>query len=228
LQRGESCRVISTQLIEAGVDIDFPAVYRAIAGIDSIAQAAGRCNREGKRRQGEVWVFRPEQGVPDGWFLRMANLGEKILREHIDPLSSQAIKQFFGLRFDLEKEELDKHKIIKRFEESSKQLRFPFREIAEEFRFIEEIAVPIVVACRDDDCREVLRAAEYSESPGRFTRSLQKYTVSIMPWEIQAYEKAGVIRKVAGLFNVLEDEQIYDENLGILPIGSVDSRVFVY
>jgi len=228
LQRGERCRVISTQLIEAGVDIDFPAVYRSIAGIDSIAQAAGRCNREGKRREGEVWVFRPEQGVPDGWFLRMANLGEKILREQDDPLSPQAIKQFFGLRFDLEKEELDKHKIIRRFEESSRQLRFPFREIAEEFKFIEEIAVPIVIACRDDGCREVLRAVEYSEAPGAFARKLQKYTVSIMPWEMAAYEKAGVIRKVAGLFNVLEDEQIYNENLGIIPIGSSDNRVFVF
>jgi len=228
LQKGERCRVISTQLIEAGVDIDFPAVYRAIAGIDSIAQAAGRCNREGKRREGEVWVFRPEQGVPDGWFLRMANLGEKILREQDDPLSPQAIKQFFGLRFDLEKEELDKHRIIRRFEESSKQLRFPFRKIAEEFKFIEEIAVPIVIACRDDGCREVVRAVEYSEAPGAFARKLQKYTVSIMPWEMAAYEKAGTIRKVADFFNVLEDEQIYDENLGILPIGSVDSRVFVY
>ena len=228
LQRGEICRVVSTQLIEAGVDIDFPAVYRAIAGIDSIAQAAGRCNREGKRKGGEVWAFRPEQGVPDGWFLRMANLGEKILREHDDPLSPQAIKHFFGLRFDLEGELLDKHMILKKIEQSSKQLRFPFREIAQEFKFIEDFTTPIVIACREDGCRQLMKKAEYSETPGAFARKLQKYTVSIMPWDAADYEKAGMIRKVAGLFNVLEDEQMYDENLGVLPVNKADSRVFVF
>lgn len=224
---GEQCRVISTQLIEAGVDLDFPIVFRSIAGIDSIAQAAGRCNREGKSGKGEVWFFRPEQGVPDGWFLRMAALGEKVLREYEDPLSPQAIKRFFELRFDLEGEDLDKYRFIRRFEETAKQLRFPFKEVAEEFKFIEEQTVPIVIAI-DDECINLLRKAEYSQSPGQFARKLQKYTVNIMPWELQAYEKAGLVHKLAGLFNVLEDDYYYDQNLGLLPLGSVDNRVMIY
>lgn len=228
LERGEQCRVISTQLIEAGVDVDFPTVYRASAGIDSIAQAAGRCNREGKRNEGEVWVFKPEQGVPDGWFLRMANLGDKVLREYDDPMSPQAIKQFFEFRFSLDREQLDQHNILRRFEETAKQLRFPFKEVAEEFKFIDDVTVPLVIACRDDGCSDILRKVEYSKFPARFARSLQKHTISVMPWEMQAYDKAGLVSKVAGLFNVLEDEYYYDENLGLLPIGNVDTRLLVY
>ncbi len=60
LKNGEECRVVSTQLIEAGVDIDFPVVFRCISGIDSIVQAAGRCNREGRRENSTVYVFETE------------------------------------------------------------------------------------------------------------------------------------------------------------------------
>jgi len=226
LKEGKVCRVISTQLIEAGVDVDFPVVYRAIAGIDAIAQAAGRCNREGKREQGEVWVFFPEQGVPEGWFQRMATLGEKVLREYDDPLLPQAIKSFFTLRFDLAGEKLDELGIMKDFEECARELLFPFRGVAEKFRFIDNILVPVVIAI-DDECRDILGRAAFSTTPGAFARRLQKYTVGINPWEAEAYEKLGSIRKVAGLFNVMEEVQNYDGNLGLLPVKNLEEDIYV-
>lgn len=226
LAEGKTCRVISTQLIEAGVDVDFPVVYRAIAGIDAIAQAAGRCNREGIGGQGEVWVFIPEQGVPEGWFQRMAALGEKVLHKYDDPLSPQAIKSFFELRFDLTGEQLDELGILKDFEECASKLLFPFRDVAEKFRFIDDISVPIVIAI-DNECKDIIKKAAYSDNPGGLARSLQRYTVGITPWEAIAYEKAGGIRKVAGLFNVMEEVNNYDDNMGLLPLSNVETDIYV-
>ena len=97
LAQNLKCKVISTQLIEAGVDVDFPVVYRAIAGLDSIVQAAGRCNREGKlRNNGEVFIFSPEIGLPRGPFKQPAQITLNLIDTYPEKImKGETIRKYF-------------------------------------------------------------------------------------------------------------------------------------
>ena len=141
--------LVSTQLIEAGVDLDFPCVYRAMAGLDSIAQAAGRCNREGKLPQlGEVVVFRAEEGAPSGSLKQGQDISEEMLKAGLlgDPLSPSVFAEYFR-RFN-GKGAVDKHDITRLLTaESSNEnpLAIKFRTAAERFRLIDNQGVALIV-----------------------------------------------------------------------------------
>ncbi len=140
--------LVSTQLIEAGVDLDFPCVYRAIAGLDSIAQAAGRCNREGKLSFGEVVVFRAEEGAPNGSLKQGQDITEEMLKAGLldDPLSPSVFAEYFR-RFN-GKGDVDKHGIatLLTAEASNENpLAIKFRTAAERFRLIDNQGVALIV-----------------------------------------------------------------------------------
>ncbi|KJS17484.1 MAG: phosphohydrolase [Peptococcaceae bacterium BRH_c4b] len=220
LKKGEVCRVISTQLIEAGVDVDFPVVYRSMAGIDSIAQSAGRCNREGLRQTGEVNVFWPEKhGMPRGWLSRTASLGGIIFERHEDPLGLEAVNDYFTSLYDIDASELDKASILADIREQEKQLRFPLRTIAEKFKLIDDNANTVIIPW-DDACRKALAEAEHSQFPGAFARRLQRYGVGVFEKEFNELLELRALEAVAERYYVLREEvygRYYSQETGLNP-----------
>jgi CRISPR-associated endonuclease/helicase Cas3 len=221
LKNGDPCRVVSTQLIEAGVDVDFPVVYRSSAGIDSIAQSAGRCNREGLRESGDVYVFLPEKhGLPAGWLSRTATIGEGIFRRHEDPLSLNGVQDYFTDLYDLEGEELDNKRIMSEISEQERHLKFPFRGIAERFKLIDDQNTTAVIVPLDDECRKVLEEARWSRFPGKCIRKLQKYGVQVYEQEFREMNQLGILENIGGIFYVLQEgsyKTYYSLKLGLMP-----------
>jgi CRISPR-associated endonuclease/helicase Cas3 len=215
LDKGEPCRVISTQLIEAGVDIDFPVVFRSLAGIDSIAQAAGRCNREGKRETGQVFVFTPEAGVPAGHFRQTTQAAESVIRRYSDDvLSLAAVEDYFRLYYWAKGDALDEEGILAMLNAGCSKGDFPFKTIAEKFRLIKEYMKPVVIPF-DEQARELTRSIDFNKYPAGLSRKLQKYTVSIQPRHWDRLLSIGSISIKAGIFPVLVDEGLYEEDTGL-------------
>ena len=155
LLAGERVRLVSTSLIEAGVDISFPLALRAEAGLDQIAQAAGRCNREGELRGlGSVEVFASLDHSPPAEIEQRAAAGHAALRRHPDaPLSPKAIAAFFKelykvrgeAAFDRIKVEGRPFEVVKAFNAGASRCDFPFATVAAHFRMIEDMMVPIII-----------------------------------------------------------------------------------
>lgn len=219
LKNRKRCIVISTQLIEAGVDIDFPVVFRSSAGIDSIAQAAGRCNREGKQKTGQVYVFKPEEGLPRGWFSRMAQYGEEILSEYDDPLSPDAIEQFFRLRYGLGAN-LDENRIMENLIKGANDISFQFREIDEQFKLIKSPTFSIIIPF-NNEASQIIEEAKNSLYPGSYLRKLQKYSVSVYEYDLIKLKKKGVLTELCDnhfilTVNELDFQNVYSDKLGLV------------
>jgi CRISPR-associated helicase Cas3/CRISPR-associated endonuclease Cas3-HD len=145
LQDGLPCRLIATQCIEAGVDVDFPIVYRAFAPLDAIIQAAGRCNREGKLDSGQTFVFTPdcEGGLyPDGAYKQAANVTESLkdeLGEQFDLYNPKVIEQYYRRLYTVAAPE----QLAKELYQSIQDLSFP--QVAQQYRLIKNDMINIVV-----------------------------------------------------------------------------------
>ena len=145
LKDGQPIRVISTQIVEAGVDLDFPVVYRALAGLDSIAQAAGRCNREGRLTMGAVVIFSPPSKSPVGHLRQAATISERMLKNCAgDPLTPAQFNKFFEELYWLKGERLDDKNILDDLKDD--ECRFSFRTAADKFKIIDDAyQVPVLV-----------------------------------------------------------------------------------
>ncbi|MCO8145193.1 CRISPR-associated endonuclease Cas3'' [Rhodovulum tesquicola] len=234
LVAGLPVRLISTSLVEAGVDVDFPLVLRAAAGIDSIAQAAGRCNREGRLDgMGEVIVFTPssEGSAPPEEVKQMAEIGVKILAAHKDdPLSEQAVADYFrALLWSQGIEALDaarvgpecKSGILREIAESGSALAFRFEQIAQAFRMIDDTQSPVIVrGGRWGISDDLLRDLTHATGTGGIARALQPFVVNLphhIRRELETSRAASLWREdlFGREFLLLDHAGLYDDRAGM-------------
>ena len=218
------CIVVSTSLVEAGVDVDFPVVYRAEAGIDSIAQAAGRCNREGRLDQGQVFVFHPVGQRLLGDMQRRAAAASAVFRRHAaEPLALDALEEYFREVYWAEstgtEDGLDKQQILGRLEERKDKLLFPFEAVARDFKLIEDGMLPILIPF-DDEARALLRELETTERVGEIARCLQPYVVQVSPGQFARLCGGGAVQPVAPhrfgeQFCALINKSLYRPDVGL-------------
>ena len=197
LKAGLPCRLVATSLIEAGVDVDFPVVYRAEAGLDSIAQAAGRCNREGLRSTEESWLFMfqsPDWQVPVELGQLVAPM-RSIVRNYEDVLAPEALQKYFQQVYSDKGPELDSKQILKAHREAE-YCDFPFQNIARDFRMIESHLIPIIVPF-DDQARQRLEALRCAEHAGALARQLQRYMVQVPKRVFAEWLKIGAVSAIA-------------------------------
>ncbi len=216
-------RLVSTQLIEAGVDVDFPVVFRAMAGLDSIAQSAGRCNREGLMPAlGKVIVFNTQSRPPAGPLRQGAETTLGLLHGNLirDPLSTESMNLYFTQMNA--KVDRDRHKICSLLQAASPTsdapLAIQFRTAAERFKLIDENGMALIVPyCAPDEAKspveQWLAILNADASAKWIYKKLQRFSISVPEMLVRQLEAIGVVTMQAGL-RVVESSH-YDRRWGL-------------
>ena len=176
LKNNEKCIVISTSLVEAGVDLDFVRVYRQIAGLDSMIQAAGRCNREGKRKLSEsmVYIFDLEESYPVQSQRQQMDVSKGILQDYADIADLKAITDYFTRLYHYRGTSLDKKKIMDEFQ----KMECNFAKVAKEFRLIEENTRMIFIN-REPEADELLQELRIKGVTRERMRKAGQYCIQV-------------------------------------------------
>ena len=219
LKAGQTCRVISTSLVEAGVDLDFPCVYRELNGIDSIVQAAGRCNRENRKgiEESPVYVFSFEDTKKKNFLA--ADTTQIIARKYRENLANPAaIRMYFNELYDLGGEKrLDCKDIM------GKSRELAFAKIAEEFRLIEEQTISVLIPL-EDEAKELLRHLEAGERSRSLLRKAARYMASARSNIAEELLMHGALYKMDEEITVLVDLSAYDMKKGLMVNEAEEER----
>lgn len=206
----EIIRVVSTQLIEAGVDIDFPIVFRQEAGLDSVLQAAGRCNREGKKKVCTTYVFSlaKEHNLPKGG-IQNGNNARLSLDLSSDWFAPETMSSYFRQLY-CRNDSFDR-KDIKHYLYDVHNMCFA--SAAEKFRLIEDAGETVVVCWKNS--MELVQKLLQNGPSYLLMKKISKYCVNIYQRDFEALCKMGVVtEKREGLF-VVDYAQQYDEHIGL-------------
>lgn len=212
---GKRCILISTSLVEAGVDLDFCTVYRQLAGVDSMIQAAGRCNREGKRAAQDsfayLFQFEEKEYVP-GQQLQI-DVSKVLLSEGEDISSLHGIEKYFEALYHFRGESLDKKKIFEEF----KDKRYNFAKAAKEFKLIEENTLTVFIS-REEEAEELLWQIKHQGYTKLGMRKAGQYCIQLYENDIEKLRGAGMLRPISEDikdFYELVDSGQYSEEMGL-------------
>lgn len=208
-----ACRVSSTSLVEAGADLDFDHVIREQAGLDSIIQAAGRCNREMRKNADEsmVTVFSCAGSYPPDIGRRIEVANEVLRKGYPRPDSPECIRDYFDTLHCLDGDYLDKKKIVESFD---KKNTWPFKTVAKEFELIESFTKTVIVPL-EKEAEDLCDALERGHQNRETMRSVQQYAVSVRPNEYNGMCRCGAVAAIGEDYGILRDLLLYDEETGL-------------
>lgn len=217
------CRVVATSLVEAGVDFDFPRVWRAEAGLDSVMQAAGRCNREGRRRVEEsvVTIFSAPDYPPPPEVKSLSDDRVRSLRNHADLLSPAAMDEYFGEVYWRLGEGLDRKKILADLTCDRTGTNFAYRTVAEKFQMIDSAMVPVIIPW-NETAREAIDTLGIEAVPsGAIARELQTFIVQVPSKARNLLLANGHVKFIhenlrADQFAVLQTGSMYTDETGLI------------
>lgn len=220
LKSNEPVRVISTQIVEAGVDIDFPVVYRALTGLDSIAQAAGRCNRENKLEDGgKVIVFNPPKPSPKGFLRKCEDAGKTLLRnktnlELIPSIYSEYYKYLYSNLITFDKVDFQHHIL-----NSPADFHFSFKTFAQKFNMIDSTKQYSIIVWFESkksgkSSKDLIEQLKYNPTK-ELLRKLQRYIVNVPENIFINIKNANYVEDINGYW-VQCDENLYKPGLGLL------------
>lgn len=224
LESGAPCRLIATSLIEAGVDVDFPAALRAEAGLDQIIQAAGRVNREGRRDRDDsiVTIFTPPDYAPPREIKGLIGDMKRIIDRHEDLTMPAAMREYFEeVYWRIGAAGLDGKGIWERFRLTRQGSDFAYSQVGQDFRMIESGLEPVIIAIEDEAKDWAAKLGLEQMPTGLLARKLQPYTVLVPPKARGLLCHYGHVEFAApalrgNQFAVLQKESLYEKGKGLM------------
>lgn len=221
LKEGKEIRVISTQLVEAGVDIDFPVVYRALTGIDSIAQSAGRCNREGKlnlkNQLGQVLVFQPPKSSPVGLLRKGEDATKSVFNMGLENWNTELYSKYFKF-FYSSINNFDKPKFYDRLIRENNEFNFQFRTFAQDVKLIDDTTHKGIIVWYKGRERGSFELIEYLGKNGpnfKLIRQLQRFVVNVPLRLFDQLAREEYIEEIHGYW-VQKCDGLYKPGIGLL------------
>jgi CRISPR-associated endonuclease/helicase Cas3 len=216
LAADENITVVSTSLIEVGVDLDFCEVFRETAGLENILQAGGRCNRDGKRDWGNVYVFDfDDTPIYKGDLSVNANVTRSLFSEYENVSDLKCIEEYFKRLLKLHEDDIEANTIFNFNGACTSFDSIPFRSFSKSFKLIENESFAVVIPDEtDEELKELIKQLENGKLSVK--RALQRYCANVKKYELEKLIKCGVIDDYGTGLPVLTDSDYYDKDMGLL------------